>query len=465
MNVQPPSAVSYPLERRGRGIGLGSKSFRAAQRASTLPLSHGQQRLWFLWRLDPDSNAYHIKYALRLSGELNTDALQASFNGLVERHESLRTVFRPTPDGSAEQIIQPGLLLDIKEVDLRSVAVSEHQARLAEYSNDIVAAPFDLAHGPLLRLALIRLAQNEHILVLAMHHIISDGASMQVLLDELAAQYRARVQGEPLGLNDMPLQYADYADMAEKMAGSGRERPAARILARLSWQRPSYTRHCPPIIRDGRLPTTARLDTFSTCPPNVVGGLRRLARDRAATLFMVLLAGFQALLFRHTGQQQIRVGVPIANRNRVETEAVIGFFVNTQVFHAEVDGRMTLASLLDHVREAAIDAQANQDLPFDQLVEALQPERSLSRSPLFQVTINHLLRDDRALRQLPGIRTADYPLPEQAAQFELTLETVESAEGGVRASFIYASELFDPYTVERLGRHYVSILWLVCGAS
>ena len=195
-------------------------------------------------------------------------------------------------------------------------------------------------------------------------------------------------------------------------------------------------------------------------PTEVVGGLRRLARDRAATLFMVLLAGFQALLFRHAGQQQIRVGVPIANRNRVETEAVIGFFVNTQVFHAEVEGRTTLTSLLDHVREAAIDAQANQDLPFDQLVEALQPERSLSRSPLFQVTINHLLRDDRALRQLPGIRTADYPLPEQAAQFELTLETVESAEGGVRASFIYASELFDPYTVERLGRHYVSILWL-----
>ncbi len=444
---------------QGQRPGLGLHISPPGQRASTLPLSHGQQRLWFLWRMDPDSNAYHIKFALRLSGELNTGALQASFNGLVERHESLRTVFRPTPDGSAEQIIQPGLLLDIKEVDLCSAATSEHQARLAEYSNEIVAAPFDLAHGPLLRLALIRVAQNEHILVLAMHHIISDGASMQVLLDELAAQYRSRVRGEPLGLNDMPLQYADYATWQRKWLEAGEKDRQLEY-----WR--GYLGNDHPILD---LPTDhprrqvanyrAARHIFDL-PAHVVGGLRRLARDRAATLFMVLLAGFQALLFRHTGQQQIRVGVPIANRNRIETEAVIGFFVNTQVFHAEVDGRTTLTSLLDQVREAAIDAQANQDLPFDQLVEALQPERSLSRSPLFQVTINHLLRDDRALRQLPGIRTADYPLPEHAAQFELTLETVESAEGGVRASFIYASELFDPYTVERLGRHYVSILWL-----
>ena len=160
--------------------------------------------------------------------------------------------------------------------------------------------------------------------------------------------------------------------------------------------------------------------------------------------FYGLLAGFNALLYRHTGQQDIRVGVPIANRNRVETAGLIGFFVNTQVLRSEIHGRMALADVLDQVREAAIDAQACQDLPFEQLVEALQPERSLSHSPLFQVTINHLLRDYRALQQLPGLTMTGYDLAEQAAQFELILETIESPDGGVRASFIHASELFDP---------------------
>lgn len=193
-------------------------------------------------------------------------------------------------------------------------------------------------------------------------------------------------------------------------------------------------------------------------PPDVLNGLRRLAQDRGATLFMALLAGFQALLYRHTGQKDIRVGVPIANRNRIETAGLIGFFVNTQVLRGQIHGRMPLASLLDQVREAAIDAQAHQDLPFEQLVEALQPERSLSHSPLFQVTINHLLRDYRALQQLPSLTLADYPLQEQAAQFELTLETIESPDGSVRASFIHASELFDSPTIERLGRHYIDVL-------
>ncbi|SCY65181.1 amino acid adenylation domain-containing protein [Nitrosospira sp. Nl5] len=429
----------------------------AGHRTRSLSLSFGQQRQWFLWQLDPSSTAYHVRHALRLSGPLDVQALRAGFNGLIERHESLRTIFRAGSDGSVEQVIQPVSQIDIAQVDLRDVAVSEREAWAAEGAQQVIARPFDLTRGPLLRIALLRIAEKENIVVLVMHHIISDGASMQILIDELAARYLAHVQGETLRLDILPIQYADYAVWQRNWLEAGEKN------RQLTYWRDYLGKEHPILALPADRPRQpvasyqAARHAFDL-PSEILNGLRRLAQNRGATLFMTLLAGFQALLYRHAGQQDIRIGVPVANRNQAETAGLIGFFVNTQVLRAQLHGRMILSDVLDQVREAAIDAQAHQDLPFEQLVEALQPQRSLSHSPLFQVTINHLLRDYRALYQLPGLTVADYELGEQAAQFELTLETIESPDGSVRASFIHARELFDLRTVERLARHYVHML-------
>jgi amino acid adenylation domain-containing protein len=426
-------------------------------RTHSLPLSFGQQRQWFLWQLDPSSTAYHIKHALRLSGTLDIQALRASFDGLIGRHESLRTIFHVGADGSAEQIIQPASHINVATVDLRELAMPEREAQAAQEAQWINSTPFDLMQGPLLRVALFRIADDENILVMVMHHIISDGASMQILIDELAARYLAHLQGKTAHFDLLPIQYSDYAVWQRRWLDAGEK---DRQLA--YWR--DYLGSVHPILvlpaDHPRKPIAnyqAARHAFDL-PAKLVNELRRTAQERRATLFMALSAGFQALLYRHTGQQDIRVGVPIANRNRIETAGLIGFFVNTQVLRSQIHGRMSLADVLAQVREAAIDAQAYQDLPFEQLVEALQPERSLSHSPLFQVTINHLLRDYRALQQLPGLTMTDYELGEQAAQFELTLETVESPDGSVRTSFIHASELFDYSTIERMGRQYLLVM-------
>jgi amino acid adenylation domain-containing protein len=421
------------------------------------PLSFGQQRLWFLWQLDPSSTAYHIKHALRLSGALDTEALRASFEGLVTRHEALHTNFRQRADGSPEQVIQPLPQFDMTTVDLRETALPEREGRVAEEAQRICSAPFNLLQDRLLRVALLRISENENVLVMVMHHIISDGASMQILIDELSARYLAHVQGRIPEFEALSVQYSDFVDWQQRWLDAGeKDRQLAYWRDRLGDSHPVLLLPADHPRKPVANYQAAR-HSFDL-PPDVVNTLRHVAQQRGATLFMALLAAFQILLYRYTGQRDIRVGVPIANRNRVETAGLAGFFVNTQVLRSGIGGRMPLADVLDQVREAAIEAQAHQDLPFEQLVEALQPERSLSHSPLFQVTINHLLRDYAALQQLPGLLVSDYELDEQAAQFELTLETVESSEGSVRASLIYASDLFDSSTMERFGQRYVDLL-------
>ncbi|HKX54095.1 MAG TPA: amino acid adenylation domain-containing protein [Nitrosospira sp.] len=455
--------LSAGTPRRTASISILSPARIGAAHAA--PLSFGQQRLWFLWQLDRTSTAYHIKQALQLSGPLDVEALQASFDGLVARHESLRTVFRAGGEGAAEQVLRPASRVDISHMDLNSAPPSEREARAKEEADQIISAPFDLTQGPLLRVVLIRLAQDAHILVMAIHHIISDGASMQVLLDELAVGYLAHAQGQLPQFDQLSIRYADYAEWQRSWLEAGEK---DRQLA--YWRDYLGTEH--PVLElpadHPRRPVAnyqAARHSFDL-PPDVLSSLRSLAQrpdSRSATLFMALMAGFQALLYRLTGQKDIRVGVPVANRNRIETRGIVGFFVNTQVLRGKLDGRMALSTLLAQVREAAIDAQAHQDLPFEQLVETLQPERSLSRTPLFQVTLNHLVSDRRKLDQIKGLKIVDYPLGEPAAQFELTLETIESPDGNVRASFIYAAELFDTRTIERLGRYYVTLLGAMAG--
>ncbi|SFE98358.1 non-ribosomal peptide synthetase [Paracidovorax wautersii] len=418
-------------------------------------LSYAQQRQWFLWELDPEASAYHIAGALRLRGRLDADAMQACFDALVARHEALRTVFDTDAAGQVFQRIAPAAPCSFERIDVEPDA-GEEQARAA--ARRLTATPFDLRRGPLLRVGLIRLAPDDHVLVVVMHHIVADGWSKQVLVEELMALYRARVQGtEDAALPALPVRYADYAAWQRHWLEAGE---GARQLdywrRQLGGTSPALQLPSDQSRRaDGRYQAAA---FDAELPQPLVQALQRRAQASGATLFTLLLAGFQVLLHRHSGESDIRVGVPVANRHRAEVERVVGFFVNMQVLRNAIDGRMPLAQVLAQAREAALGAQAHQDLPFEQLVDALRPERSLSVNPLFQVAFNHERTDGRAFEGLPGLQAEGYALPDPAAQFELVLNTAESHDGRVNATFIYAAELFTAEAMERLSGHYTAIL-------
>lgn len=426
-------------------------------RIGTLPLSHGQQRIWFLWQLDPGSTAYHVQHAIRLTGKLNLQALRESFGDLIERHEALRTIFRTGITGTVEQVILPQLQLSLPAIDLAAIPESEHERRIQMEATRLLSQPFDLTQGPLLRVVVIQLSSHEQILVIVMHHIIADGASLQVLLDELATCYQAHAQQQPAVLPALPVQYADYAKWQLRWLEAGEK---DRQLA--YWKNYLGTEH--EVLRlptdHARKPVTHyraaryRFDLSA----DIVQSLRQLSAAQEITLFMALLAAFQVFLFRYTGQSDIRIGVPVANRNRIETAPLIGFFVNTQVMRGRLHGRMTLNELLLQVREDAINAQIYQDLPFEQLMEALHSQRDLRHSPLFQVTLNHLQLDYQLLQQRMELQASSYSLPEPDGQLELRLETVESHGGHIDGYFIYSADLFDPITVERMARHFQRIL-------
>ncbi|SDO97798.1 non-ribosomal peptide synthase domain TIGR01720/amino acid adenylation domain-containing protein, partial [Rhodoferax sp. OV413] len=425
-----------------------------AERAA---LSFAQRRQWFLWKLDPVSTAYHIAEGLRLQGALDVDAVRAAFQALVARHESLRTVFRANNEGMAEQLVQAELALEIPLVDLSQAPEALRGDLVDEAARTVNLRPFDLQRGPLFRVSVIRESAHSHVLAVVMHHIVSDGWSMQILVDEFVAQYRAITQGESAVLRPLPVQYADYAAWQRNWLEDGqRERQLAYWLAQLGSEQPVLqlpTDH--PRKADGGYSAASHIVDL---PAALAEGLRRQMAVRGATPFMLLLAAFQALLHRYTGLEDIRVGVPVANRNRSETEGVIGFFVNTQVLRSPVHGRMPLAQLLAQTRESALGAQAHQDLPFEQLVEALQPERSMGTSPLFQVMFNYLRGGYEALRSLPGLTMQGCALGDKSAQFELTLDAMQDETGELRLKFVYAKELFDAATIERMGMHYFALL-------
>lgn len=429
----------------------------AERRAAPLALSHAQARQWFLWQLDAKSTAYHVSVALDLAGALDTAALGAALDALVARHESLRTVFRAAADGTVGQCILPASPLALRQIDLRALPEAAREAVAAEQAGRFHAEPFDLGEGPLLRAALIRVEDARHLLVVVTHHIVSDGASMQVLVGELGAAYAAHAKGESPSFAALPIQYADYALWQRDWLAAGEaERQLAYWRTQLGNEHSVLalpTDHPRQAVASYRAASHAfALDAA------LASRLRATAQAHGATLFMVLLAGFQALLHRYTGQQDVRVGVPVANRHRPETAGLIGFFVNTQVLRAEVHGRTPLAQLLARTREAALGAQAHQDLPFEQLVEALQPQRSLSHSPLFQVMFNHLQEDAGLLQAMPGLQAREHRIADSGAQFELMLDIRERADGSIGAVFTYAAELFEPETIARMAAHYRALL-------
>ena len=425
---------------------------------AAIPLSYAQERQLFLWQMDPHSTAYHIPSALRLKGQLDVAALERSFNAVVARHESLRTTFAEHGESFC-QVIHPQLPLTITLAALPTdLDATGEEAAIKAFVENETARPFNLQQGPLLRVALLQIAPDDHVLVLIQHHIISDGWSIKVLVDELIQHYAADTAGQPLTLPELDVQYADYAIWQRHWLEAGeRERQLAYWIKTLDGEQPvlelpiDFPRPAVQSLRGARLELNL---------PTALGdALKQLAQREGASLFMVLLASFQALLHRYSGQAQIRVGVPTANRNRVETEGLIGFFVNTQVLNAEVDGQLPFNQLLAQVKQAAMAAQAHQDLPFEQLIEALQPERSLSHSPVFQVMFNHQTRRDqgRGAVQLPQLSVEDVQWEGRTAQFDLTLNTYESNDG-LAAELSYATDLFTAQTVERLARHWQNLL-------
>ncbi len=422
-------------------------------------LSYAQQRLWFFWQLDPDNTAFNIPAALQLQGPLDIDALRHSFEALISRHESLRTTFTQDQE-QAVQVIHPAAAFNLQMEHAEGVALEDQPLRIEAFVERVASQPFDLERGPLLRVSLLQLAEDNHVLVVAMHHIVSDGWSVPIMIEELIALYQAHRQGAVAQLPALAVQYADYAAWQRQWMEAGeRERQLTYWQAQLGGEQPVLQLPADrprPAVQD-----QAGADHEIPIDAALAHRLKQLAIRENCTLFMVLLASFQALLHRYSGQEQIRVGVPVANRTRAEAERLIGFFVNTQVLQAQLHSRMPFNELLAQVKANALGAQAHQDLPFEQLVEALQPERSLSHSPLFQVMLNHQYEEAGVAPAIEGLQVKNLSWKRQTAQYELTLNTLEQPQG-LSATLSYATALFDAGTVARISGHWLNLLQAVC---
>jgi amino acid adenylation domain-containing protein/non-ribosomal peptide synthase protein (TIGR01720 family) len=416
------------------------------ERGDSAPLSFAQERLWFLDRLEGGSSAYNIPAGLRLSGALDAEALERALGEIVRRHEALRTVFREI-DGAAAQVVQPFAGFALARVDLSQMEEAERDAELRRFAAAEAARPFDLAAGPLFRAALVRLAGEEHVLLLGMHHIVSDGWSAGVLFRELSALYTAFTEGRPSPLAELPVQYADFAVWQRtQLDGEALDRQLAWWTERMTGA-PALlelpTDHARPAVQSYR--GALAPVTLSSA---LVDRLQALARAEGATLYMVMLGAFQTLLSRYAGTEDVVVGSPIAGRTRRETEELIGLFVNTLVMRTDLSGDPTFREVLRRVRETTLGAYAHQEVPFERLVAELQPERSLGHAPLFQVLFT-LQNADRAGRELPGLRAQGFGAELQTTKFDLSLALMAD-ERGARGVMTYATDLFDRATVERM---------------
>ena len=437
--------------------GVAQGAINALSRQQDMPQSLAQNRLWITWQLDPHSSAYTIPGALRLRGELDEDALQASFAQLIQRHEALRTRFYER-DGQGYQRVDAQREFAVQVIDLRDLPVAEREARAAQIREDEARTQFDLEQGPLLWVTLVRLDDEDHQLLVTMHHIIADGWSLNVLIDEFSRLYAAASQGQPLALPALAVQYADYGSWQRQWLAEGE---GQRQLA--YWQRQLGDEH-PTLNLATDHPRSAQqrhsASRYSVrLDADLGAAIRQTAQAHQATPFVLLLAAFQSLLHRYSGQREIRIGVPNANRGRHETQGLIGFFINTLVLRAEVDARLPFSELLAATRLAATEAQAHQDLPFEQLLEAFPQAREQG---LFQVMFNHQQRDLSALRRLPGLLAQELPWHSREAKFDLQLHSEEDRSGRLSLSFDYADELFDASTIQRLAAHLVSLLQAVC---
>ncbi|HEX2222600.1 MAG TPA: condensation domain-containing protein, partial [Thermoanaerobaculia bacterium] len=418
------------------------------------PLSFAQQRLWFLQQLDPESAAYNIPGAVRLSGDLDMAALSCSLSEIIRRHEVLRTSF-PEQAGRPVQLVSPWRPEPLPVVEAAVLPEEVREGEIRRLGTEMARQPFDLGQGPLLQLTLVKVGQDDHVLLYAMHHIVSDGWSMGILIGELAKLYRAFQAGEPSPLPELPVQYADFARWQREWLQGG------VLEAQLAYWRERLA-GVPPVLAlptDRPRPAVAGLEGAGagiTLDAELVAALESLSRRRGATLFMTLLAGLEVLLARLAGQRDFCVGTPIAGRNRLEVEGLIGFFVNTLVLRSDLADSPEVGDLLARVRSTALGAYAHQDLPFEQLVEEVQPERDLAGTPLFQVMFALQNAPAQAL-DLPGLTLAPVPVEMGSAKFDLDLQAVER-DGGLGLWAVYRTDLFDGATVARWLGHIRTVL-------
>ncbi|HEV7508315.1 MAG TPA: non-ribosomal peptide synthase/polyketide synthase [Thermoanaerobaculia bacterium] len=440
------ASLSSRVEEAVRGGTVAAPPIVRAARTGPLPLSFAQQRLWFIDRLDPQSAAYNIAVAARLRGPLVWPALEAAASEVVRRHETLRTRFVEIA-GGAFQVIDGPAAFPLPLIDLGGLSAQEREREAYRLAAAEAVTPFDLAAGPVARARLLRLADAEHVCLVALHHVVSDGWSMELLIQEISLLYRAALTGEVSELRQPPIQYADFAvwqrswmagEVLEREMSYWRERLAGLpALLELPTDRPR-----PP--RPSFHGSTRNL----ALSPELTSGLHLLSRREGATLFMTLLAGFQVLLSRWSGQSDFAVGTPIAGRTREELEGLIGFFISTLALRAELDGDPPLRELIGRVRECLLEAHAHQDLPFDKLVEELRPERSLSHTPLFQVMFT-LREQILPTAQLGELAMLPFDTPSTVTKFDLTF--VADGSGEATACILeFSTDLFDATTAQRL---------------
>lgn len=426
-------------------------------RDGVVPLSFAQERLWLLDQLQPGNPAYNISVAIRITGKLDVAALRQSFTTLVQRHEVLRTTITAI-DGHPSPTIEDEATIALMTTDLGTVPEKEYQVIVDQLAADEAVTSFDLAQGPLLRLHLVRLQNEEHVLLITMHHIISDGWSMGVFVKELTHLYAAAIAGQPGQLLPLPIQYADFAHWQRQwLQGAALETQLAYWRAHLAdldvLDLP--TDH----VRPAALSAQGAAEHV-VLPTTLVKSLQTLSQQADSTLFMTLLAAFQILLMRYSGQEDIAVGSPIAGRNHAEIEGLIGFFINTLVLRTDLDGNPTFRETLQRVRDVTLGAYAHQDVPFERLVEELQPDRHLSRNPLVQVL---LVLQNTPLDPItfPELTFAPLPVEITTAKFDLTL-TFEETTAGLQTTLVYHTDLFTKATMQRFLSHLQTLLEVVC---
>ena len=438
----------------GRGAGLQASPIVPVPRSGELPLSFAQQRLWFIDQLEPGSSVYNFPAAVRLKGPLNVAALKKSLDEIVKRHEALRTTFAIV-DGRPVQVIAPLLTLTLPIVDLRELPEPEREREVQRLATNEALCPFDLAEGPLVRTTVLRLGENEHVGLLTMHHIVSDGWSTGILIREMAVLYDAFCSDRPASLPELPIQYADFAHWQRHWL------EGEVLETQLTYWKQQLL-GAPPLLELPADHPRPFLQTFRGAHQSILltrtvgDGLKALSRQEGATLFMTLLAAFTILLHGYTNQDDLVVGTPTANRNRLEIEGLIGFFVNTLVLRTDLSDNPSFRDLLRRVREVCLGAYAHQDLPFERLVEELHPARDLSRNPLFQVMFVLQNAPLQAV-ELPGLSLSPIEVDTSTTHFDLTLHIVDTEQGLV-GTLAYNTDLFEAVTITRMLGHFRTLL-------
>jgi hypothetical protein len=410
--------------------------------------------LWFLDQLEPGGATYNIPLAVRLGGRLQAPALRRSLSEILRRHEVLRTCF-PARDGDPSQEILSPEPIPLLVVDLGELAEGQRELAARRLAEEEARRPFDLSRGPLLRAGLLRLGEEDHALLVTMHHIVSDGWSLGILVREFTTLYQAYSEGRESPLEEIRLQYADFAcwqrewlqgDVLERQLSYWRRQLAGAPTLELATD---YSRSATASRRGARVPLAV--------PTELTDKLEALSRQEGVTLFMTLLAAFQTLLYRYTGQPDIVVGAPIANRNRIETEGLIGFFVNMLALRTNLSGDLSFRQLLRRVREMTLNAYLHQDLPFEKLVEELAPARDMWQSPMFRVcfALQNVVAPDNGTTS--ELTVTSFGAKSVTAKLDLTLIINQTASGLV-GHFIYASDLWFPDSIAQMSEHYQSLL-------